>query len=151
FAIVCGGALVTATAHAETLGELRRELAVKKAYISKLERRIRELKKHHPAPEPGSFAKPVATQRIASASTAPPEPDDKELDRALERILVREGGLVLPAYTYEFSPQLSYAHWDRIQDPALRNSYSAAVSFRMGLPWDTQLSFSLPYVYNEGN
>jgi len=72
------------------------------------------------------------------------------LDRALERTLVREGGLVLPVWTHEFTPQLSYAHWDSIQDPVLRNSYSAGMSFRMGLPYQSQVSFSVPYVVNEG-
>jgi hypothetical protein len=72
------------------------------------------------------------------------------MDRALERTLVREGGLVLPVWTHEFTPQLSYAHWDRVQDPVLRNSYSAAASFRMGLPYQSQISFSVPYVVNEG-
>jgi hypothetical protein len=75
--------------------------------------------------------------------------DDEGMDRALERTLVREGGLVLAPNTYEFSPQFSYAHWDKIQDPDIRNSYAAAMSFRVGLPWQTQLSLSLPYVHNE--
>ena len=153
FAVVSGLALFTMTANAETLKELKRELAAKKAHISKLERRIRELEQHRPlpnplVPEPTRIVTPVAAVR--PVPVAPPAPDAEGMDRALERTLVREGGLVLPVGTYELSPQLSYAHWDKVQDPDIRNSYAAAMSFRMGLPWQTQLSFSLPFVHNEG-
>ncbi len=153
-AVVCGLALFTMTANAETLKELKRELAAKEARISKLERRIRELEHHRLVPdplvpEPTRVATPAAVRPVPLAPPPPP-PDDEGMDRALERTLVREGGLVLPPYTYEFSPQLSYAHWDKVQDPDVRNSYAAAMSFRIGLPWQTQLSFALPYVHNDG-
>jgi hypothetical protein len=72
------------------------------------------------------------------------------MDRALERALVREGALVLAPWTYEVTPQFSYAHWDKVQDSTIRNSYSAGLGFRMGLPWQSQVSVSLPYVYSEG-
>jgi hypothetical protein len=72
------------------------------------------------------------------------------MDRALERTLVREGALVLAPWTYELTPQFSYGHWDSVQDPTLRNSYSAGLGFRMGLPWQSQISIALPYVWNEG-
>jgi hypothetical protein len=152
-AVVSGLMVFTTTANAETLEELKRELAAKKAHISKLERRIRELERHRTLPNPlvpesTRVTTPVAAER--PVSIASPPPDDEGMDRALERTLVREGGLVLSAGTYELSPQLSYAHWDKVQDPDIRNSYAAAMSFRVGLPWQTQLSFSLPYVHNEG-
>ena len=72
------------------------------------------------------------------------------MERALERTLVREGALVLPPWTFELTPQFSYAHWDSVQDPFIRNSYSAGLSFRMGLPWASQVTVSVPYVWNEG-
>ncbi len=151
-----GLALLTVTANAEDVVQLKRELAAKKAAIAELERRVRELERN--AGRPGSKnvtreAPAFATAFPARPRSPPPPasaPDEDEMDRALERTLVREGGLVLAAWTHEFTPQLSYAHWDRIQDPVLRNSYSAAASFRMGLPYQTQVSFSLPYVHNEG-
>ena len=71
------------------------------------------------------------------------------MERALERTLVREGALVLPPWTFELTPQFSYAHWDSVQDPFIRNSYSAGLSLRMGLPWASQVTVSLPYVWNE--
>jgi hypothetical protein len=66
------------------------------------------------------------------------------MERALERTLVREGALVLPPWTFELTPQFSYAHWDSVQDPFIRNSYSAGLSFRMGLPWTSQVTVSVP-------
>jgi hypothetical protein len=151
-AIACGAALFATTANAETVDELKRELAAKKAYIAKLERRLRDLEKHPPAPKPTLVTAPVAPPlpRVPVAAAPPASPEDEEMERALERTLVREGALVLPPWTFELTPQFSYAHWDSVQDPFIRNSYSAGLSFRMGLPWTSQGTVSLPYVWNEG-
>jgi uncharacterized coiled-coil protein SlyX len=147
FAIACGAALFATTANAQTVEELKRELAAKKAYITKLEQRLRALEKRPPAPRPTLVTAPVVA---VPPPAPPPSPEDEEMERALERTLVREGALVLPPWTYEVTPQFSYGHWDSVQDPFIRNSYSAAVSFRMGLPWQSQVTVSLPYVWNEG-
>jgi uncharacterized coiled-coil protein SlyX len=141
FAIACGAALFATTANAQTVDQLKRELAARKAYIAKLEQRLRDLEKRPPAPRPTLVTAPVVAApppgRVAVAAP-PPSPEDDEMERALERTLVREGALVLPPWTYEVTPQFSYAHWDSIQDPFIRNSYSAGLSFRMGLPWTSQ-------------
>jgi hypothetical protein len=81
---------------------------------------------------------------------AAPSPDDQELERALERTLVREGALVLPTWGFQVTPQFSYAHWDKIQDPFISNTYSGALSLAMGLPWQSQISVSVPYVFDQG-
>jgi hypothetical protein len=141
FAIACGAALFSTTANAETVEELKRELAAKKAYIAKLEQRLSDLERP-PAAKPTVGAPPPGRVAITAAP-----PEDDEMERALERTLVREGALVLPPWTFEVTPQFSYAHWDSVQDPFIRNSYSAGLSFRMGLP---QVTVSLPYVWNEG-
>ena len=144
--------MLATTANAQTVEQLKRELAAKNAQISKLERRLRELESRQPAAEkPTLITAPVATVPAAvPVAAAPPPPDDEEMERALERTLVREGALVLSPWTFEFAPQFSYAHWDKIQDPYIRNSYSAGASFRMGLPWQSQVSVTLPYVWSEG-
>jgi hypothetical protein len=142
-AVICGVALFSAAVKAETVEDLKRELATRKAYISKLERRVRELESR-----PSRVAAPVAT--IPARVIPPPPPEDAEMERALERTLVREGALVLAPWSYEFTPQFSFGHWDKVQDPTIRNSYSAGLGFRMGLPWQSQVSVSLPYVYSEG-
>jgi hypothetical protein len=151
-AIGCAALLFATTANAETVEDLKRELAAKKAYIAKLERRLRDLEQRPPAPKPTLVTAPVAPPppRVAVAPAPPPSPEDDEMERALERTLVREGALVLPPWTFEVTPQFSYAHWDSVQDPFIRNSYNAGLSFRMGLPWTSQVTVSLPYVWNEG-
>ena len=150
-AIACAAALFATTANAETVEDLKRDLAAKKAYIAKLERRLRDLEKRPAAVRPTVVTAPVAPtpSRVAVAAAPPPSPEDEEMERALERTLVREGALVLPPWTFELTPQFSYAHWDSVQDPFIRNSYSAGLSLRMGLPWASQVTVSLPYVWNE--
>jgi hypothetical protein len=145
-AVTCGIALFSAVVKAETVEELKHELAVRKAYISKLERRVHELEKR-----PSRITAPVAAIPARPSGLAPPSPpEDAEMERALERTLVREGALVLAPWSYELTPQFSFAHWDKVQDPTIRNSYSAGLGFRMGLPWQSQVSVWLPYVYSEG-
>jgi hypothetical protein len=51
-ATACAVALFSTTANAETVDELKRELAAKRAYIAKLERRLRDLEQRPPAPKP---------------------------------------------------------------------------------------------------
>jgi hypothetical protein len=143
--------LLCIDARAQTVEDLQRELAAKDARIKQLEQQLRHNEKN---PKRAS-----ATQTSRGAKpTEPPRPQhsipvaesaDEEFDRALERTLVREGALVLPPWSYELTPQFSYAHWDKLQDPAVRNSYSAALTVRMGLPWTSQISATLPYQYNQ--
>ena len=152
FAIACGAALLATGANAQTVEQLKRELAAKKAQISKLERRLRELEKRQTAAEkpPAVTVPVVAVPAAVPVVAAPPPPEDEEMERALERTLVREGALVLSPWTFEFAPQFSYAHWDKIQDPYIRNSYSVGASLRMGLPWQSQVSVTVPYAWSEG-
>ncbi len=141
-------AFVTSAASAETVEELKKELAAKDAYINKLEQRLRAREKKSNPPQAG-LIKPAPVVAVVPPPPPPPEAVDDELDRALERTLVREGALVLAPYTYELTPQISAAHWDKVQDPLLRNSYAAAMTFRMGLPWQSQIAASAPFVYNQ--
>jgi hypothetical protein len=172
-AIACGTILLGATAQAQTADDLKAQLAAKSAYISKLERRIRQLESRPPraAQPPGpaptvitpvGHGPPVVPSAPAGVAVAPPPavvpsavaaappPDDEELERALERTLVREGALVLPPWGFQLTPQFSYAHWDKIQDPFISNSYSGALSVAMGLPWTSQITVSVPYVFDQG-
>jgi hypothetical protein len=152
-AIACGAAVVATTANAESVNQFKRELAAKKAQIARLEQRVRDMEKLRPTFGPTLVTAPVVAvlpRRPIAVAASPPTPEDTEMERALERTLVREGILVLPPWTYEVTPQVSYAHWDSVQDPFVRNSYSAGVSFRMGLPWQSQVTVSLPYIYNQG-
>jgi hypothetical protein len=157
-AFLCTGAW------AQTVEELQRELATKDARIKQLEQQLArsERKRQSTNSKDAMASKPVSSEvktspgaKVSTTTIAAPHPtavaahEDDDLDRALERTLVREGVLVLPPWSYELTPQFSYAHWDKLQDPAVRNSYSAALTFRMGLPWTSQISATLPYQYNQ--
>jgi hypothetical protein len=145
-AITCATALSVAAARAETLDDLKAELAAKKADVAKLERRIRQMET---SPASGGVL-PTTQPTPGHAVAAAPPPDDEELARALERTLVREGALVLPPWRFQVTPQFSYGHWDKVQDPFISNSYSGALSVAMGLPWTSQVSISVPYVFDQG-
>jgi hypothetical protein len=143
--------LLCIDARAQTVEDLQRELAAKDARIKQLEQQLRHNEKNPKrasATQTSRGAKPTEPPR-AQHPIPVAESADEEFDRALERTLVREGALVLPPWSYELTPQFSYAHWDKLQDPAVRNSYSAALTFRMGLPWTSQISATLPYEYNQ--
>jgi hypothetical protein len=71
------------------------------------------------------------------------------MDRALEQTLVSQGALVLAPFTYELTPEFSWSHWDSVTNPTLENSYSVGLGFRMGLPWRSQISIGVPYVWND--
>jgi hypothetical protein len=94
------------------------------AEIQRLQRRIEKLEKDAPAPSD----------------------TDEEMNRALERALVQQGGLLLPRSTYELEPQLSYAHWDKSRG-TLRHETDAVLSFRAGLPGELQVQLRVPYVH----
>jgi hypothetical protein len=158
-------ALCCSTAAAETVESLKKELAAKQARIKQLERRHSVIERQQQGPSSWPIASrpsagPSSTQpdepapttvvvpAVPRAGAAPADADD-DLDRALERTLVREGALVLPPWVVEATPQFSFAHWDKVQDPYVRNSYSASLTMRMGLPWSSQVAVSLPYGYSE--
>jgi hypothetical protein len=128
-------------AEAQTVEELQRELAARDAEIARLRGRVRQL-------ESGGMPAPVAAAQPAYAP--PPGPDDvDEGDRALEQALVSQGALVLPPWRWEIATEFSWAHWDTITNPLLENSYSAGLGFRVGLPWRSQISGNVPYVWSD--
>src|SRR6516165_8648309 len=102
-AISCVTVLAVAPARAKTIDDLKAELAAKKADVAKLERRIRQMETSPASggalPTTQPSAPPViivpaagpATVAPGHAVAAAPPPDDEELERALERTLVREG------------------------------------------------------------
>lgn len=116
--------LASVAASAENADELQRLLKERDAEIEQLHRRIDTLEKRTPpAPE-----------------------DDEESNRALERALVQQGGLLLGRGVYELEPQLVYSHWDKTRSE-LRDVLEAAVGARVGLGWDSQLQVRVPYIW----
>lgn len=74
------------------------------------------------------------------------EPEDDELNRALERTLVQQGAMVLPVRSYELEPQVAYAHWDRDHGP-FRSETDAVLALRAGVGSQSQLQLRVPYVH----
>ena len=114
--------LSASVAKAQSTEELQRIIKERDQRIEQLNRRIEALEGNRPPPE-----------------------DESEMDRALERALVRQGGLVLPAGVYELEPQAAYSRWDASRS-ALRNVGEVALAFRAGLGWESQLQVRVPYV-----
>jgi hypothetical protein len=104
---------------------------------------------------------PTAVQAAApptpQVSAKPPAPGEFEVseeaaERALERTLVATGNLIVPAGFAEIEPLFSYT---RRETPAQvlfnvnRNELSPAADLRVGLPWESQIEFFLPYNFQE--
>ena len=98
-----------------------------------------------------------ATPPASQPSTKPPAPGQFEVseeaaERALERTLVATGNLIVPAGFAEIEPLLSYT---RREMPAQvlfnvnRNELFPAADLRIGLPWESQVEFFLPYNFQE--
>jgi hypothetical protein len=125
------------------------------ALIEDLRRRIDTLEKRvserPPVAQPGVLPKPPAEEAA----------EKDESVRALERTLVREGGLVLPRGAVEAEPRLQYTFRGTdalgIVDVAgvaqvapqdvKRNELEASVGVRVGLPWSSQIELRVPYVW----
>ena len=73
--------------------------------------------------------------------------DQGDSNRALERALVREGGLVLSPGTLELEPNFAYSYRNDNFSQTRRHSLGPALAFRAGLPWRSQLEATLPYVF----
>lgn len=119
------------------------------------------------APEvAGKPQAPQARRPVGSALSDAPdraaEPAGEDLSRALERALVREGGLVLPRGVFELEPRLRYQHrsTNRLELLSIAGQAQLAqvdrkldllqtgLGIRIGLPWATQLEAFVPYASN---
>lgn len=120
---------------AQSVEELQRLLKERDATIQQLRERVEALERQ--ATSKGAAA---ASERPADAA------EDEEMSRALERTLVRQGGLVLRPGSYEVEPQLSYSHWDKSRS-VFRRVTEAAVAFRAGLSWESQFQMRVPYAH----
>lgn len=109
------------------------------------------------APAPATAASAPAATATASSrpeSSAPSAPGSFKVDvqaaqRALERTLTASGALLVPYGFVDLEPSVSYTRRES-QSFVLfnneRNEYNAALTVRVGLPWETQLTLGLPWV-----
>ena len=136
------------------------------ALIEELRQRIDALEKRlderpAPPPPPPPAPKPAAPAPSASEEAAATD----EGARALERALVREGGLVLPRKVIEVEPRLQYAYRgvqglnivsvagipQVLEQDLRRDELEASVAVRAGLPANFQAEVRLPYVWLDQN
>jgi hypothetical protein len=116
--------LTSGSVSAQSAEDLQRLIRERDAEIERLNRRIDALQK---------------------TAAQPPE-DEAETNRALERALVQQGGLLLDRGVYELEPQLVYSHWDKTRSD-LRDVVEPALAVRIGVGWQSQLQVRIPYVF----
>lgn len=143
--------------------------AEKDMLIGELMRRVDALERRigtGQAPAPPSMQS-QATSAEPPFSTVRPESRsaqqavDDESSRALERTLVREGGLLLPKGTFELEPRLAFDHRSASalqlanvngtaqlgQETARRELAELGLGLRMGLGSGTQFDIDIPYAH----
>ena len=147
--------------------ELQRELEQRDQLIRDLQQRVEALEQKVQAQSQNTLA--ATTPQTAATQPAPRTPDqpespdaaEDETARALERTLVREGGLVLPAGSIEVEPGLLYTFRGtsglgivplpsgaQIADNDLKQDrLDAIAAVRAGLPWGMQAEIRMPYVW----
>jgi hypothetical protein len=111
------------------------------------------------APTPGEGQGADSTS--ARAQPGQFEVDEDEIDRALERTLVRTGALLLPPGQAEFEPSFSYARRETDAPTFFfengttfvgtrevrRNEFDLGQELRLGLPFNSQLELAFSYRY----
>jgi hypothetical protein len=128
-----------------------------------------------PAPRPAVEAPapptpPRAAESAVAGVTPPLAPGQFEVDEAavataLQRALVQQGALLLPPGTVQVQPSLSYIRQEedtstfftqgnrRVataeQSEGRLDNIGAGLALLLGLPFDSQLSLSVPYQYQD--
>ena len=136
--------------------DLREQLQTRDAVIIELQRRLEQLEQRLEAEgllavEPVEPVEPAATPRPSEGLVV----DELAAERALERTLVEEGALLLPAGQAEISPGVSYVHRDQkvpfaaggqvFESRVRRDEFQFGLGLNVGLPLDSQLELFVPY------
>lgn len=109
-------------------------------------------------------APPARDEAGRQTAQREPGPGDFEVDpdaaeRALERVLVQEGALLLPPGKLEVDPAFRYTRQER-EGTALfagrfttvdqeSDEFETRLDLRLGLPFETQLEFGVPFVHDK--
>lgn len=158
--------------------ELKRALTVRDQVIRNLITRIEHLERAvselggatagagNEAPsQPASQSADTTPSAVASQ---PASADQQLIRAAFERTLIERGGLLLPRWTFELEPSMSYAHsssenlvidgftifpvlivGDIFSERRRRNTLTTSLTARLGLPWKSQIELRAPYVYED--
>lgn len=118
-----------------------------------------------PQSEPETQQVPIAAAPPKEKREGQLEVDEIAAERALERTLVQEGVLLLPNGTAQFEPRLAYSFNEfdfptavLLQDSTQlgtsnveRSIFDANLTLRVGISFDSQLEFDLPYRWVESD
>ncbi|WP_413437312.1 transporter [Sulfuriferula sp. GW1] len=112
--------------------------------------------------QPQPSAAPVGQPGKTSSGPGSFSVDVEAAQRALERNLTQTGALLLPAGQIDFEPSLTYARRETSSYPLIynlggsnalvpqqvkRDETTGNLALKVGLPWDSQLEFGLPYSF----
>jgi hypothetical protein len=116
-------------------------------------------------PPPTSAGGDAGSAGGGAGATAQDEagPGEERVDetlRALERTLVQAGGLLLPKWTYELEPRLEYVYQGSgglrfangvglVNHDVRRDTLTSSTTLRLGLPWESQVDVTVPYVLSQ--
>jgi hypothetical protein len=145
--------------------ELERKLEQRDRVIRELLQRVDALERRvgidHHATTSEAESGASGTRQVTHAPSAPGAVvvDEQSAERALERSLTQEGALLLPAGFLEIQPGFSYARREAATPGIVtsgnqflvgetgRNAdtLTGDLALRLGLPWDSQLEFGIPY------
>lgn len=121
-----------------------------------------------PPPAPQSAALPGGRVSTAQSGGTPPAQgeDDETIARALENTLVDQGAQVLGEWVLQFVPDFNYTYQSLNQlsyvtlgngttvGPVTQKSHrdmaEAGFSFRLGLPWESQINVRVPFDWSGG-
>jgi hypothetical protein len=126
----------------QSVEELQRRLADKEAENQQLRQRV-EILEREVTPRRIGQTRPAPVAAVAGAD------DAEDSNRALERALVRERGLLLSSGVYEIEPNFIYSHISNDSAAFRRDSFGPGLTLRAGLPWRSQLELALPYVFEQ--
>jgi hypothetical protein len=119
-------------------------------------------------PQPSPPQPPLLTA-TRPVSSPPNEETDANIVRALENTLVDQGGLLLSPWSMQIVPDFSYSHQsldqlsfvspnllppgvgNPVTQKATRDLLEWGLGFRLGLPWDSQISIRLPFDLDYGS
>jgi hypothetical protein len=149
-----------AASHAQSIEELQQQIGKRDAIILDLLERVEALEARLPQAVAADQRVKETGQPTGRSDDAPP--GDEETSRALERTLVREGGLVLSPGSIEVEPRYTYTYRSSdalrlvnvngeevvAQQDFKHDTSDVSLNLRMGLPWTSQLDVRLPYIFD---
>ena len=150
----------TTSTTSTTESELRRLLEERDRIITSLQKKVMLLDGVRTAPaatDSGVNTTASGNAHSPSSDTSTLDTDPLAAERALERALTQSGALLLPTGQAELQIGATYARTQQSirvvpNDQAAnrtidlrRNDYGAMLSTRIGIPYDAQLEFTIPY------